>query len=116
LEAIESYAMTSRHGVVVGGGLLGLEAANALRLLGIEAVVVEFASRPLAVQLDDRGGRALRRRIEALDIPVRCNSAATAVVLDEGGSTRGLQLADGTVIDTDMVIFAAGVRPRDELG
>jgi nitrite reductase (NADH) large subunit len=116
LEAIESYAMTSTRGVVVGGGLLGLEAANALRLLGLEAIVVEFASRPLAVQLDDRGGRALRRRIEDLGIPVRCNSAATAVMLDDDGSAKGLQLADGAVIDADMVIFAAGVRPRDELG
>jgi nitrite reductase (NADH) large subunit len=116
LQAIDAAAATARHAVVVGGGLLGLEAANALRHLGVATTVVEFASRPLAVQLDERGGRALRRRIEALGLEVRCNAAAQQVLVDAHGAARALALADGSEVPADLVIFAVGVRPRDELG
>jgi len=68
LDAIRDWAARARRGVVVGGGLLGLEAANALRLLGLDTTVVEFAPRLMAVQLDDGGGRALRRHVESLGI------------------------------------------------
>src|SRR4029079_4163446 len=66
LDAIRAWAAGVRRGVVVGGGLLALEPANALRLLGIDTTVVEFAPRLMAVQLDDGGGTALRRHVERL--------------------------------------------------
>ena len=116
LDGIKAWATGARAGVVVGGGLLGLEAANALRLLGIETTVVEFAPRLMAVQLDDGGGRALRRHVEALGLTVRTNAAATAVTTTPDGRVRGVSFADGPDVETDLVVFAAGVRPRDQLG
>jgi nitrite reductase (NADH) large subunit len=115
LDAIRAYARTCRTGVVVGGGLLGLEAANALRLLGLDTTVVEFAPRLMAVQLDDGGGRALRRHVESLGIHVVTGAAASAVRLTADGRVEGLSFAQGDDIQADIVVFAAGIRPRDEL-
>jgi nitrite reductase (NADH) large subunit len=115
LAAIRARAATSRRGVVVGGGLLGLEAANALRLLGLDTTVVEFAPRLMAVQLDDGGAKALRRRVEELGITVRTSAAATGVRTCGEGAVTGLLFEDDSV-DADLVVFAAGIRPRDELG
>ena len=70
LDAIRAAASGAKRGVVVGGGLLGLEAANALKSLGLEAHVVEFAPRLMPVQLDGEGGAALKARIEALGVGV----------------------------------------------
>src|SRR4051794_6471030 len=116
LDAIRDRAARARRGVVVGGGLLGLEAANALRLLGLDTTVVEFAPRLMAVQLDDGGARALRRHVESLGIDVRTNAAASAVRTDDEGVVNGLAFAEGEDLDADLVVFAAGVRPRDQLG
>ena len=115
LDAIRHHALSSRTGVVVGGGLLGLEAANALRLLDIETIVVEFAPRLMAVQLDDAGASLLRAHVEGLGISVRTDAAATAVRTADG-AVCGLELAGGDVVPCDMVVFAAGIRPRDHLG
>jgi nitrite reductase (NADH) large subunit len=115
LAAIRARAAASRRGVVVGGGLLGLEAANALRLLGLATTVVEFAPRLMAVQLDEGGGRALRRHVEALGLGVRTGAAATEVLVGPDGAATGLAFAEGDPLDADLVVFAAGIRPRDEL-
>jgi nitrite reductase (NADH) large subunit len=115
LDAIRTWAAGCRRGVVVGGGLLGLEAAGALRALGLETTVVEFAPRLMAVQLDEGGGRALRRRIEALGITVRTGAAAACVRTDDRGQAIGLGFVDGPDVDADLVVFAAGIRPRDQL-
>lgn len=116
LAAIRSWAAGRRTGVVVGGGLLGLEAANALRLLGLDTTVVEFAPRLMAVQLDDGGGRMLRRHVEALGLRVRTGAAAAGVCLDDDGTAVGLRFAEGEDLDAELVVFAAGVRPSDKLG
>jgi len=113
LEAIRAYAATSRRGVVIGGGLLGLEAAQALQSLGLDTTVVEFAPRLMPVQVDDGGGEALRRLVEGLGVTVR-TSAATQEILDVPGGLR-LTFADGEPIDTDLVVFSAGIRPADAL-
>jgi nitrite reductase (NADH) large subunit len=116
LEAIADYAAGCRTGAVVGGGLLGLEAANALRLLGLTTHVVEFAPRLMPAQLDDGGSSLLRKEIEALDITVHCSKAAAAIVTSpDRGVTTGLSFADGSTLDADLVLFSAGIRPRDEL-
>ena len=83
LDGIRAAAADARRGVVVGGGLLGLEAANALKSLGLEAHVVEFAPRLMPVQLDDEGGAALRARIEALGVGVHLGCATEEITNGE---------------------------------
>ncbi len=113
--AIESYAKKVKKGIVIGGGLLGLEAARALKELGLHTTVVEFAPRLMPMQLDAVGGRMLRSRIESLGVAVRSDTNSTGVVLDDHRRVKALALADGSRIDTDLILFSAGIRPRDEL-
>jgi nitrite reductase (NADH) large subunit len=115
LEAIRTAAGDARVGAVIGGGLLGLEAAKALHDLGLETHVVEFAPRLMAVQLDDSGGRLLRRKIEALGVSVHV-SRQTKEIVDGTGCRHKLQFADGAALETDITVFSAGIRPRDRLG
>ncbi len=114
LQAISAAAATSSIGTVIGGGLLGLEAAKALRDLGLETHVVEFAPRLMAVQLDDGGGAMLRRKIEALGVEVHLNKNTTLIEAGQDCLNR-LQFADGDSLETDIVLFSAGIRPRDDL-
>ncbi|HEY4408909.1 MAG TPA: nitrite reductase large subunit NirB [Acidimicrobiia bacterium] len=116
LDAIRAYAADCGTGVVIGGGLLGLEAAGALQGLGLATHVVEFAPRLMAIQVDDGGGATLRRTIEAMDVAVHTAKSTTAIVRGPGGQrVEGLAFADGETLATDMVVFSAGIRPRDEL-
>lgn len=114
LQAITRCAADSTVGVVVGGGLLGLEAANALRSLGLETHVVEFAPQLMAVQLDEGGGALLRRKIEALGVKVHTEKNSCDIVDGEYRRQR-INFTDGTYLETDMIVFSAGIRPRDEL-
>lgn len=114
LDAIRAAATTARRGVVVGGGLLGLEAANALKSLGLEAHVVEFAPRLMPVQLDAEGGAALRARIEALGVTVHLSRATSEIVSGEEYRWR-MNFSDGEYLETDLVVFSAGIRPQDAL-
>ncbi|WP_345505059.1 nitrite reductase large subunit NirB [Pedococcus ginsenosidimutans] len=102
------------RGAVVGGGLLGLEAAGALTALEVGTTVVEFAPRLMPLQVDDGGGEALRRLIEALGVSVRTGTA-TSKITGRLGRVSGMQFTDGGRLDVDVVVFAVGVRPRDEL-
>jgi nitrite reductase (NADH) large subunit len=114
-------ALESGHapvGVVIGGGLLGLEAANALRQFGLHAHVVELAPRLMAQQLDEAGGALLGRVITDLGLTVHVGvgtDAIESVQHADGSPTVRVRLSDGAIIDAGLVIFAAGVRPRDEL-
>lgn len=114
LEAIQHSAKQSKVGVVVGGGLLGLEAANALKEAGLETHVVEFAPQLMGVQLDQGGGALLKRKIQELGVTVH-TSKATQII--EAGETCRYQLRfkDGDILQTDMVLFSAGIRPQDAL-
>ena len=114
LEAIQACAEKGRVGVVVGGGLLGLEAANALKHLGLETHVVEFAPRLMGVQLDEGGAAMLRRKIEALDVQVHTSKETREIVPGESSHYR-MVFADGSHLETDLVLFSAGIRPRDQL-
>lgn len=114
LEAIAAAAKTGTVGTVVGGGLLGLEAAKALMDLGLETHVVEFAPRLMAVQLDDAGGAMLRRKIENLGVIVHTGKN-TSVITDGERCVNKMCFADGEELETDIVLFSAGIRPRDEL-
>ncbi len=114
LEGMTECGARSQSGVVVGGGLLGLECAKALRDLGLETHVVEFAPRLMAVQVDDDGGRVLRSKIEALGVQVH-TSRNTVEITDGARARHRMVFADGSHLETDMIVFSAGIRPRDEL-
>ncbi len=114
LDAIRAAAAGARRGVVVGGGLLGLEAANALRSLGLEAHVVEFAPRLMPVQLDDHGGVALRARIEALSVHVHAGCRTESITAGTECRYR-MNFAGGESLETDLIVFSAGIRPQDAL-
>ncbi|TJZ55714.1 nitrite reductase large subunit [Streptomyces piniterrae] len=112
---IEEYAKNSGTGVVVGGGLLGLEAAGALKGLGLTTHIVEFNPRLMALQVDEGGGSALRRTVEEMGLEVHTGVGGKEIVAGDGGTVTAMELSDGSRIDTDLVIFSAGVRPRDQL-
>ncbi|TDX32810.1 assimilatory nitrite reductase (NAD(P)H) large subunit precursor [Modicisalibacter xianhensis] len=114
LDQIRDAAGGAKRGVVVGGGLLGLEAANALKSLGLEAHVVEFAPRLMPVQLDDQGGEALRAKIEELGVGVHLNRATTEIVAGDAFRYR-MNFKDGEHLETDLIVFSAGIRPQDAL-
>jgi nitrite reductase (NADH) large subunit len=114
LEAIEQAALNASSGVVIGGGLLGLEAANALSALGLETHVVEFAPQLMSVQLNDKGGELLKQKIEALGLGVHLSKATEEIVDGESAQHR-LNFSDGSFLETDMIVFSAGIRPQDTL-
>ena len=116
LVAIREASKKAKRGAVIGGGLLGLEAANALHQLGLETHVVELAPRLMAVQVDDAGGRALGRHISSLGLTVHTGAMTEAVLGDRRtGRVTGLALKDRKPLDVDLVVFSAGIRPRDSL-
>ncbi len=114
LEGMKAAGAKSRTGVVVGGGLLGLECAKALRDMGLQTHVVEFAPRLMAVQVDEGGGRILRHKIEALGVSV-LTSRSTVKIVDGAEHRHRMVFEDGSYHETDMIVFSAGIRPRDEL-
>lgn len=116
LLAIEAYAGSrATTGAVVGGGLLGLEAAGALKGLGLTSHIVEFAPRLMPVQIDAGGGAALLRTIEDMGLTVHTGVGTQEILTGADGAVTGMRLSDGSELPTDMVVFSAGVRPRDQL-
>ncbi|MPZ82843.1 MAG: nitrite reductase large subunit [Actinophytocola sp.] len=102
-----------RAALVVGGGLLGLEAAKALRDMGLSPHVVELAPWLMPMQVDEGGGALLRRLVESLDVTVHAGTGTDAI--EQDGSRLLARLGNGTELDVDLVVFSAGVRPRDDL-
>lgn len=114
LGMIRAEAKQAQSAVVIGGGLLGLECANALKNLGLQTHVVEFAPGLMGQQLDARGGQLLWRLIEELGVSVHTSKATQRIVA--GKDTRfKLEFADGSMLATDLVVFSAGIRPNDKL-
>lgn len=103
------------HGYVVGGGLLGLEAAGALGGLDVAATVVQSSDRLMSAQLDVGAGGVLRRLIEARGIGVRTETVTTRLDPDRTGKVSRIEFRDGSHAEVDVVVFTVGVRPRDEL-
>ncbi|HBC57215.1 MAG TPA: nitrite reductase (NAD(P)H) [Gammaproteobacteria bacterium] len=114
LEAIAACGKQSQIGVVVGGGLLGLEAAKALKDMDLETHVVEFAPRLMAVQVDEIGGQLLRSKIEALGVQVHTQKNSKEIV-DGNQHLHRINFVDGEHLETDMIVFSAGIRPQDAL-
>jgi nitrite reductase (NADH) large subunit len=121
VDAIRRWANGRAHGVVVGGGLLGLEAANALRHCGLATEIVEIAPRLMPMQVDEDGGEVLLRRIEDHGLAVHTGTILVSVIAGPDGNVAAVELAPARDrgaaqrLSTEMVVFAAGIRPRDEL-
>ena len=114
LEMMSSYARKVKTGAVIGGGLLGLEAAKALLDLGIsDTHVIEFAPRLMPRQIDDAGSGILKEKLQALGLKIH-TSKNTAAILGDNEIT-GMQFTDESRIDVDMLVISAGIKPRDEL-
>lgn len=103
------------RGAVIGGGLLGVEVAGALQGMGVEPTVVQHSERLMSAQLDAAGGAMLERLLEAQGISVRTQSCTTRLDADDDGAVSTVEFQDGSVEPADVVVFAVGVRPRDEL-
>lgn len=116
IRAAVGAAAPGAAGVVVGGGLLGLEAANALRLLELSPHVVELAPRLMPLQVDEGGGAVLRNLVSALGLTVHTGVSTVAIeAIENHGSGLRVTLSDGETVDAAVLVFSAGVRPRDEL-
>lgn len=116
LKAIREAAKQAKNGVVVGGGLLGLEAAGALKALGLETHVIEFAPVLMAEQLDRQGGEMLRRKIEGMGVTVHTSKNTREIAHYQGKEGHHqMRFADGSVLDVDLVVFSTGIRPQDTL-
>ena len=113
LEKIIAYGKQARKAAVIGGGLLGLEAAKAAFDLGLETHVIEFAPRLMPRQVDEAGSRILRNKIEELGVQVHLDTATDEVL--GHGKVEGMRFKGGEELDVDMIIVSAGIRPRDEL-
>lgn len=106
LNAIESCARRSKRGAVVGGGLLGLEAAGALKNLGIETHVIEFAPMLMAEQLDQMGGEQLRRKIESMGVRVHTSKNTLEIVQEGVEARKTMRFADGSELEVDFIVFS----------
>ncbi|MDR6955283.1 nitrite reductase (NADH) large subunit [Ancylobacter sp. 3268] len=113
VEALLAAARPGLRAVVIGGGLLGLEAATGLAGAGAETAIIHLADRLMERQLDERAGELLRRAVEARGIAVHLDAATQAIEGD--GRVEGLRLADGRVLPADLVVVACGVKPNVEL-
>ncbi len=113
LQAIKEYSLKSKSAVVIGGGLLGLEAAKALIDLGMDTHVVEYNDRLMPRQIDSHGSSILIEKIEKLGAKVHLKKLSKS--FDGDGAVSKIQFTDGTSIETDIIIVSAGIRPRDEI-
>lgn len=104
-----------RHAVVIGGGLLGLEAANGLMLRGMQVTVVHLGGTLMERQLDGTAADLLRQSLVERGLDFRLSAQTQALLGDAAGRVRALQLQDGTEVPADLVVMAAGIRPNTAL-
>ena len=114
LELMTSYAKKAKKGAVIGGGLLGLEAAKAMLDLGItDTTVIEFAPRLMPRQIDEAGSNTLKNKLESLGLKIRTNTNTSEITGEE--CINGMSFTDNSHIAVDMLVISAGIKPRDEL-
>ena len=113
---IAEYAKDCKKAVVIGGGLLGLEAAKGLMTHDVGVTVVEMGPWLMGVQLDADGGKVLQQTIENLGITALTSASTKEFVGDETSRVKGVKFADGSIVECDMVVVSAGIRPNKELG
>ncbi len=114
LDLMKNHARTAKKGAVIGGGLLGLEAAKALLDLGItDTQVIEFAPKLMPRQIDDLGSKILEGKLNELGLKIHLNKNTQEITGNE--TITGMQFADGSSLEVDMLVISAGIKPRDEL-
>ncbi|MCE5291756.1 MAG: nitrite reductase large subunit NirB [Nocardiaceae bacterium] len=113
IRATAEAAGPGATGVVVGGGLLGLEAANALKLMGMEPHVIELAPRLMPIQVDEGGGAVLKKLIS--DLGVNVHTGVSTAAIKEGPGGLIVELSDGSTIDAALLVWSAGIRPQDKI-
>ncbi len=114
LEMMTAYARKAKKGAVIGGGLLGLEAAKAMMDLGItDTHVIEFATRLMPRQIDDAGSGILKNKLQQLGLTIHTNKNTSEIT--GGACINGMLFSDDTKIEVDMLVISAGIKPRDEL-
>jgi len=113
-QALVEYVRPGMKTVVIGGGLLGLEAARGLQLRGAEVTVVHLMKTLMERQLDATGGEYLQRKIEELGVNVLLSHNTTAILGD--GHVEGVSFVNGYRMEADLVVIAVGIRPNVELG
>lgn len=114
LELMTAWAKKAKKGAVIGGGLLGLEAAKAMLDLGItDTRVIEFAPRLMPRQIDGAGSEILQSKLQCLGLQIHTSTNTTEIIGEQ--SIRAMRFADETVLDVDMLVISAGIKPRDEL-
>ncbi len=114
LEMMQAHARKATKGAVIGGGLLGLEAAKALLDLGLqETHVIEFAPRLMPRQIDEAGSQLLQAKLESLGLKIHLNKNTQQIEGEEAISA--MKFADGMTLDVDMLVISAGIKPRDEI-
>jgi nitrite reductase (NADH) large subunit len=114
-QAMIDAATRYRHAVVIGGGLLGLEAANGLMLRGMQVTVVHLQPWLMERQLDDVAGGLLRQSLEQRGIRFRMGAQTQALIPDPDGRVMAVQFKDGSEIPAELVVMAAGIRPNTDL-
>ncbi len=114
-EAMIEAAKRDRNAVVIGGGLLGLEAANGLRLRGMDVTVVHLMPWLMERQLDRRAGELLQKALEAKGIRFRLEAQTEALVAGESGRVAAVRLKDGSELPAGLVVMAVGIRPNAAL-
>ncbi|GAB3625888.1 nitrite reductase large subunit [Pandoraea terrae] len=114
-ELMIDAAKVKRHAVVIGGGLLGLEAANGLKLRGMEVTVVHLADTLLERQLDATAGKLLQKSLEARGLQFLLSKSTSEILGNDAGEVRAVKFADGEEIPADLVVMAAGIRPNTSL-
>ena len=114
LELMSTHSRKVKKGAVIGGGLLGLEAAKAMLDLGItDTHVIEFASRLMPRQVDDVGSSMLQSKLESLGLTIHTNKNTSEILGND--AITGLRFTDNSILEVDMLVISAGIRPRDEL-
>lgn len=108
------YSKNKKNAVVIGGGLLGLEAAYGLKRRGMNVTVLHLMDRIMDRQLDSRASQMLRHSIEEKGIKI-ITEANTEALLGVDGHVNQIRLKDGTLLDADLVVFAVGIRPNISL-
>lgn len=112
-ENIKNYAKKAKHATVIGGGLLGLEAAWELKNIGLDVSVVEFFNRLLPRQLDEKASKIFQKSIEKSNVNMILDDSLVEILGD--ASVKSIKLKSGKEIKTDMVIFSVGIRANKEL-
>ncbi len=113
LDNIMAYSRTCQTAAVIGGGLLGLEAAKALHDLGLDTHIVEMSPRLMPRQIDQAGSDVLQRKIGELGVTVHLGKTTSAFT--GNGRAQGLQFTNGDTLMADIIVISAGIKPRDEL-